>query len=165
MTRNDKCRLLRHSLTAFILRASSQFLGMNDIERVEVVKGPQSAFFGRATFGGAVNYITKTPGNEWGGDVQMIVGDNGRADFWGSALKGPLSRTNWPSGRAAVSTPMTAPGKMAFPVRDNLGAQETSSASLTLYATPTDNVSIKFRYLYDEARDGHGTMWLIRDSF
>jgi iron complex outermembrane receptor protein len=34
---------------------------LNDLERVEVIKGPQSAFFGRNTFAGAVNYITKTP--------------------------------------------------------------------------------------------------------
>ena len=36
-------------------------VGLEDIERVEVIKGPQSAFFGRSTFGGAVNYITKNP--------------------------------------------------------------------------------------------------------
>ncbi|HLU92119.1 MAG TPA: TonB-dependent receptor plug domain-containing protein, partial [Pedomonas sp.] len=33
--------------------------GLTDIERVEVVKGPQSANFGRATFGGAINFITR----------------------------------------------------------------------------------------------------------
>jgi iron complex outermembrane receptor protein len=35
--------------------------GLTDVERVEVVKGPQSAFFGRATFGGAINFVTKPP--------------------------------------------------------------------------------------------------------
>lgn len=47
----------------FYLPGTSQWLSMNDIERVEVVKGPQSAFFGRATFGGAINFISKVPGN------------------------------------------------------------------------------------------------------
>jgi outer membrane receptor protein involved in Fe transport len=51
------------------LPGSSQWVSMNDIERVEVVKGPQSAFFGRATFGGAINFITKTPGKDWGGEI------------------------------------------------------------------------------------------------
>ena len=62
---------------------------MNDIERVEVVKGPQSAFFGRATFGGAVNFITKTPGNEWAGDAQLIAGEDARWDLEGS-VEGPI---------------------------------------------------------------------------
>jgi iron complex outermembrane recepter protein len=34
---------------------------MLEIERVEVVKGPQSALYGRSAFGGAINYITKRP--------------------------------------------------------------------------------------------------------
>ncbi|MDH3589620.1 MAG: TonB-dependent receptor plug domain-containing protein, partial [Gammaproteobacteria bacterium] len=36
-------------------------LSLMDIERVEVIKGPQSAYFGRNTFGGAVNFITRDP--------------------------------------------------------------------------------------------------------
>jgi len=71
------------------LSGSSQWVSMFDMERVEVVKGPQSAFFGRATFSGAINYISKTPGNEFGGDIQAIVGDNGRQDIWVSA-EGPI---------------------------------------------------------------------------
>ena len=40
------------------------------IERVEVLRGPQSAQFGRATFSGAVNYVTRTPGPTWSGRTQ-----------------------------------------------------------------------------------------------
>lgn len=36
-------------------------LRLVDIERIEVVKGPQAALYGRSAFGGAVNYITKRP--------------------------------------------------------------------------------------------------------
>jgi iron complex outermembrane recepter protein len=42
-------------------------LNMADIERVEVIKGPQSALFGRSTFAGAINFITKAPANEYSG--------------------------------------------------------------------------------------------------
>ncbi|MFT7287659.1 MAG: iron complex outermembrane receptor protein [Halieaceae bacterium] len=62
---------------------------MNDIERVEVVKGPRSAFFGHSTFSGAINFISKTPGNEFGADVTAIIGDAGRTDVWLSA-EGPI---------------------------------------------------------------------------
>ena len=36
-------------------------LRLVDVERIEVVKGPQAALYGRSAFGGAVNYITKRP--------------------------------------------------------------------------------------------------------
>ena len=68
-------------MDGFYLPGTSQWLSMNDIERVEVVKGPQSAFFGRATFGGAINFISKTPGDDFNGDANLILGDNGRADL------------------------------------------------------------------------------------
>lgn len=38
-----------------------------DVERVEVIKGPQNAFFGRNTFAGAVNFIPARPGDEFEG--------------------------------------------------------------------------------------------------
>ena len=41
------------------------FLPLADVERVEVIKGPQTAQFGRNTFAGAVNIIPKLPGAEW----------------------------------------------------------------------------------------------------
>ena len=39
-------------------------INTDNIERVEVIRGPQSALFGRSTFSGAINFITRTPGNE-----------------------------------------------------------------------------------------------------
>lgn len=36
-------------------------LSLVDVERIEIVKGPQAALYGRSAFGGAVNYITKRP--------------------------------------------------------------------------------------------------------
>ena len=39
-----------------------------DFERVEVLKGPQSAYFGRSVLSGAINYVSRDPNDEeWGG--------------------------------------------------------------------------------------------------
>ena len=51
---------------------------LSDVERIEVVKGPQSALFGRSAFAGAISYITKEPGDEFEGRVNLDVGDYGR---------------------------------------------------------------------------------------
>ncbi|MYI20813.1 MAG: TonB-dependent receptor plug domain-containing protein, partial [Acidimicrobiia bacterium] len=47
----------------------AQSVPLTGIERVEVIKGPQNAYFGRNTFAGAINYITRRPGDECEGTV------------------------------------------------------------------------------------------------
>ncbi len=141
------------------LSGTSQWVSMNDIERVEVVKGPQSAFFGRATFGGAVNYITKTPGNEWAGDLQLVTGQDGRADLEGS-VGGPIVEGKLSLRMTGRIYSYDGGWDNEFPGSEKLGAQETQALSLTLYATPRDNVSIKFRSVYSEDDDGAGVRFL-----
>jgi len=51
------------------VRDAALGLAIDDAERVEVIKGPQSALYGRSTYAGAINYITVKPGNEFKGKV------------------------------------------------------------------------------------------------
>jgi len=53
----------------FVSGRSSQNVAMLDLERVEVVKGPQSALYGRNSFSGAINYVTRKPTNEFTGKI------------------------------------------------------------------------------------------------
>jgi len=62
---------------------------MNDLERIEVVKGPQSALYGRNTFAGAINYVTKRPSDVWSGDGEMSFGTNGLFKVIGG-VSGPI---------------------------------------------------------------------------
>jgi iron complex outermembrane receptor protein len=48
-----------------------------DIERIEVLKGPQGTLFGRNTEGGALSLVTKAPTGEFGGRVEGGVGNYG----------------------------------------------------------------------------------------
>lgn len=72
----------------FVLGTAATF-GFNNIERVEVLKGPQSALFGRATFGGAVNYITKTPGDDVAVDVDVDISEHNKYDA-AVTVSGPM---------------------------------------------------------------------------
>ncbi|MEQ9112453.1 MAG: TonB-dependent receptor [Rhodospirillaceae bacterium] len=49
-----------------------------DVERIEIVKGPVSALYGRNAFSGVINYVTKRPSDELGGYAQVIAGSDGR---------------------------------------------------------------------------------------
>ena len=55
-------------------------LGMMDLERVEVLRGPQGTLFGRNTVGGAVSFVTAKPTGDFSGSAEVNVGTYDRVD-------------------------------------------------------------------------------------
>jgi len=64
-------------------RSGSSLLAFNDVERVEVVKGPQGTLFGRNSAAGAVSIVTKKPSDHFETEVGMRVGNFGKERFEG----------------------------------------------------------------------------------
>jgi len=71
-----------------------------DLERVEILKGPQGILFGKNTVAGAVNITTAKPTDEFEGKVEALIGPDHGEQQYNLTLSGPLTDTL--AGRLAV---------------------------------------------------------------
>jgi iron complex outermembrane receptor protein len=127
-------------------------IGLEDLERVEVIKGPQSAFFGRSTFGGAVNYITKNPNaTDYQGRLSAKMAQQGLYDI-SLAHEGPIISDKLAyriTGRLYHTD-----GPYSSVDGGKLGEENTEAIQLTLRATPTENLTARARVMVYQDDDG-----------
>ncbi|RPI83306.1 MAG: hypothetical protein EHM42_08540, partial [Planctomycetaceae bacterium] len=120
---------------------------LTDVERIEIVKGPQSALFGRSAFAGALSYITKEPGDEFDGRVSIDVGDYGRRTIDG-AFGGPLSDT---VGVRLTGVQYNEDGYYTNSISgEDFGGTDGYGGALTVVWKPADAVKVKTRLEYSD---------------
>lgn len=139
----------------FVLGTAATF-GFNNIERVEVLKGPQSALFGRATFGGAVNYITKTPGDELEIDADFDLGEHSRSDL-AMTVSGPLFGLDRVKGMLSVRSYSFGGEWKNVATHENnatVGDEKTRAVSGKVIFEPSDNLTLALSVSYAEDDDG-----------
>ena len=68
----------------FLSSPGMMSLSMMDIERIEVLKGPQGTLYGRNSSGGAINIISAKPTQELDGFANISVGDYDMVRFEGA---------------------------------------------------------------------------------
>jgi iron complex outermembrane receptor protein len=134
-------------------------INTDNVERVEIIRGPQSALFGRSTFSGAINFITKTPGNELGANITVTAATYD--DYLISAnIDAPLIKDKL---SARLSGRFRDFGGQYTNDLDGtpLGEQQDLSVSGQLYFTPTERFSAKLSANYIEQRDGPASASLV----
>ena len=65
----------------YYARTIGSVVDLMDVERVEILKGPQGTLFGRNTIGGAINITTRTPGDEYSARADVTIGSFQRRDL------------------------------------------------------------------------------------
>lgn len=110
-----------------------------DLERVEVLKGPQGTLFGQNSTGGAINYIAAKPTKEFKAGLDLTYGRFGQADAEGF-LSGPLSDTL--AVRIAARTENRGDWQRGYTLKQSLGSKDFINGRIALSWEPTDTISV-----------------------
>jgi outer membrane receptor protein involved in Fe transport len=104
-----------------------------DVERIEVLRGPQGTLYGRNAVGGAINILYKEPTDVFEGAVKAIYGNFGTEEYYG-AFSGPLSDTLM--------------GRVNFSYRDREGVIEQIGAKGVDHdGLGTENIAVQLKWL------------------
>jgi outer membrane receptor protein involved in Fe transport len=128
-------------------------IGMDDLERIEVVLGPQAVYYGRATFAGAINYISRRPQlGRPGLEARTTMGENGLFDL--------STAVNVPFGDTLAVRLFAQHHKYEGEYRNSLdnrklGTEKTRGVSGSIRWQPTPNLDIIGRVQLTDLDDGH----------
>ncbi len=156
----------------YVARNSGALLNMVDLERAEVLRGPQGTLFGRNTTGGALNMISKKPDGSVGGFLKGTFGDYSRTDF-DSALQFPIlgedgdilaARLSYQAAsRDGYMRARSGSGPFPCPTRfhtscgssgEDMQEVQTNAYRVALRWNPSETVEVNFQHDYTRE---HGT--------
>jgi outer membrane receptor protein involved in Fe transport len=119
-----------------------------DMERVEVLKGPQGTLYGRNSTGGAVNYIANKPSDEFEASIKGEYGSFETFDLTG-VVSAPLSDSA--GVRFAIRTVQSGEGWQESVTRDDtLGEDDKLAARLLFEFNPSESLNINLAANYWE---------------
>ncbi|WP_353198788.1 TonB-dependent receptor [Sandarakinorhabdus sp.] len=128
------------------------------LARVEIVKGPQSALYGRNTYAGAINFVTKDPTSEWSGNIRASAAEYGEYIASGS-LSGPIigDRLTFRVGGRVQEYGGQFTNQLTG---RKVGDESTRVGYAMILAKPNDDLRIRLRGEYSEQNDGPLALFL-----
>ncbi|MCC5868068.1 MAG: TonB-dependent receptor [Gammaproteobacteria bacterium] len=139
----------------YIPRAYAIDIGVFNLDRLEVVKGPQGALYGQNSFMGSINYITRTPGSRLEAqalatvasdefyEAQGYIGGPIVSDLLAIGVEGSFTSFD---GTRRNNHPLADAGISGFNTSGNLGGWERWNVGAKLVFTPTDTLTIDASY-------------------
>ena len=125
---------------------------LDDADRVEVIKGPQSALYGRSTYAGAINYVTVKPSQEIEGRVSLTGAQAGESSAFGAI--------SFPILKDVLSARVTAKhyqygGQYTNSLSgEKIGDERTDAAGVQLLFTPSKALDALFSLSTSNIKDG-----------
>lgn len=148
-----------------IPRAAGAAFDLPDIERIEVLRGPQGTLYGRNAIAGAVNLHTRRPvDDEPVGEASVTIGSRNRMDLRAFYMT-PLVEDKVHAKLAATST-----NQDGYITRvgsgEDMGDENTQSVSTTLYFNTSETVDVELKadYMHKRGNSGAEVMTALAPS-
>lgn len=138
-------------------RATGLSLDVADLERIEILRGPQGTLYGRNTTAGAINYITRKPHDEWGFKQRFTVGNY---NHWASQtdLNIPVTDNFFMKlgYMATAKDGWVENQNTTLPDQVDPNQEKNQAATIALRWQTTDNFTIDYAYDWSDMDYGNG---------
>ncbi|WP_320043701.1 TonB-dependent receptor [uncultured Desulfobacter sp.] len=124
-----------------------------DIERVEVLRGPQGTLYGKSAIGGVINIISKKPDNTMESKLSGEWGENETYAIKGT-VNGPIVKDKLFLGLSAKYRETRGFMKNDNPQQDYFDSEQSKMAKALLRWLPSDQLEVNFHAGINQRRDG-----------
>ena len=141
----------------YIARTVGAVVDLLELDRVEVLRGPQGTLFGRNNVGGAIALHSKAPSQELGGYVSGTVGTDGLFKVRAS-LNAPISDNLLSRFTVAVNE---QDGYVERPAGGDLGDDDLTAIRGNFLWTPSETVEVKLGFDYSSEEENGPAFQLV----